>query len=55
MKAVVQAAWLLTTAFGNVIVVIVAESSLLDRASECFMFAILMVVDMVLFAFLAYR
>jgi len=55
MKTTVQAAWHLTSAFGNIIVVIFAQSSLLDRASECFMFAILLVVDMVLFAFLAYR
>jgi solute carrier family 15 oligopeptide transporter 1 len=30
MKSVLQAAWLLTTAFGNVIVVIIAEAKFFD-------------------------
>ena len=36
MKAVVQAAWLLTIAFGNLIVIIVAEtkSRALDQVSK---------------------
>merc|ERR1712019_249301 len=56
MKSVVQAAWLLTTAFGNIIVIIVAESRAFnDQASEFFMFAGLMVVDMFIFMFLAWR
>ena len=56
MKSVLQAAWLLTTAFGNVIVILIAESKAFDdRASEFFMFACLMLVDMALFMFLAWR
>ena len=55
MKSVVQAAWLLTVAFGNVIVIIVASAKALDQASEFFMFAILMMLDMGLLMWLAYR
>jgi len=56
MKSVLQAAWLLTTAFGNVIVILIAESKAFDdRASEFFMFACLMLVDMAVFMFLAWR
>ena len=54
MKSVVQALWLWTTAFGNVIVIFVAEAGSFDRASEFFMFACLMLVDMALFILLAY-
>merc|ERR1712079_586930 len=55
MKSVVQALWLWTTAFGNVIVIFVAEAGTFDdRASEFFMFACLMLVDMGLFIALAY-
>jgi hypothetical protein len=55
MKSVVQAAWLLTVAFGNIIVIIVASAKALDQASEFFMFAILMLLDMFLLMWLAYR
>jgi len=56
MKSVLQAFWLLTTAFGNVIVILVAEAKAFDdRASEFFMFACLMLVDMAIFMFLAWR
>lgn len=55
MKSVVQAAWLLTVAFGNIIVIIVASAKALDQASEFFMFAILMILDMFLLMWLAYR
>ena len=56
MKSVLQACWLLTVAFGNVIVVIVAELKIFDsQASEFFLFAGLMFVDMILFMWLAYR
>jgi len=56
MKSVLQAAWLLTTAFGNIIVIFVAEAKAFDdRASEFFMFACLMLVDMAIFIFLAWR
>merc|ERR1719391_804474 len=56
MKSVLQAAWLLTVAFGNIIVIIVAEAKAFnDQASEFFMFAVLMIVDMFIFMGLAWR
>lgn len=56
MKSVLSACWLLTVAFGNVIVVIIAELSLFEsQANEFFLFAGLMFVDMILFMFMAYR
>ncbi|XP_064091461.1 solute carrier family 15 member 2-like isoform X2 [Macrobrachium nipponense] len=56
MKSVLQAAWLLTTAFGNLIVVVVAEAKFVKRQSmEFFLFAGLMFVDMVIFAALAFN
>merc|ERR1712192_300439 len=55
MKSVVQAAWLLAVAFGNIIVIIVASAKALDQASEFFMFAVLMILDMFFLMFLAYR
>nr|XP_022904377.1 peptide transporter family 1-like [Onthophagus taurus] len=56
MKSVVQAGWLLTTAFGNLIVVIIeALQSFDDESSAFFLYASLMIVDMALFAFMAYR
>jgi len=55
MKSVLQAINLLTVAFGNVIVIIVAEAKAFDQASEFFMFGCLMLLDMALFAYLAYR
>merc|ERR1719266_2049578 len=56
MKSVVQAAWLLTVAFGNIIVIFVAEAKLFsEQASEFFMFAGLMLVNTIIFIFLAWR
>jgi solute carrier family 15 oligopeptide transporter 1 len=55
MKSVLQAGWLLTVAFGNIIVIIVASAKAFDQASEFFMFGVLMILDMFLFMFLAYR
>jgi len=55
MKSVLQAVNLLTVAFGNVIVIIVAEAKAFDQASEFFLFACLMVLDMALLGFLAVR
>merc|ERR1711988_2073790 len=55
MKSVLQAVNLLTVAFGNLIVIIVAEAKAFDQAGEFLMFGCLMLVDMALFAFLAYR
>ncbi|XP_055915649.1 peptide transporter family 1 isoform X1 [Eupeodes corollae] len=55
MKSVLQACWLLTVAFGNVIVVIIAELKLFEsQAFEFFLFAGLMFIDMIAFMFLAY-
>lgn len=55
MKSVLQACWLLTVAFGNVIVVIIAELKIFEsQAFEFFLFAGLMFVDMIIFMFLAY-
>ncbi|XP_025093104.1 solute carrier family 15 member 2-like isoform X2 [Pomacea canaliculata] len=54
MRSVVQAAWLLTTAFGDLIVVIVAEVRLLpNQMSEFFLFAGLLLVDVVIFTIMA--
>ncbi|XP_071552704.1 solute carrier family 15 member 1 isoform X2 [Panulirus ornatus] len=54
MKSVLQAAWLLTVSFGNLIVVIIAEAKFFKRqALEFFLFAVLMFVDMIVFAVLA--
>ncbi|KAJ6638650.1 Peptide transporter family 1 [Pseudolycoriella hygida] len=56
MKSVLQACWLLAVAFGNIIVVIVAEVSFFDsQASEFFLFAGCMAVNVVLFIWLASR
>jgi solute carrier family 15 (oligopeptide transporter), member 1 len=56
MKSLLQACWLLTVAFGNVIVVIIAEAKIFEsQAYEFFLFAALMVVDMALFGYLAMR
>ena len=56
MKAVIQACWLLTVAFGNVIDIIVVGAKAFDsQAYEFFLFAGLMFVDMLLFMLLAYR
>ena len=46
MKSVLQAAWLLTVAFGSISVITVAEAKAFnDQAFEFFMFACLMLVD----------
>jgi len=56
MKSVIQACWLLTVSFGNVIVIIIAEAKIFEsQAYEFFLFAGLLFVDMLIFAYLAYR
>jgi solute carrier family 15 oligopeptide transporter 1 len=56
MKAVMQSAWLMTVAFGNLIVVIIAELQIFDKQwKEFFLFAGLMFLDMVVFAYMAYK
>lgn len=55
MKSVLQGCWQLTVAIGNLIVVIVAEAKFFDAQKwEFIMFAVLMFVDMGIFAVLAY-
>ncbi|XP_037932215.1 peptide transporter family 1-like [Teleopsis dalmanni] len=55
MKTVLQACWLLTVAFGNVIVVIIAEAKIFNsQANEFFLFAGLMFADMMIFMWMAY-
>ncbi|XP_077302119.1 peptide transporter family 1-like [Arctopsyche grandis] len=50
MKSVLTAGWLLTVAFGNLIVVIVAESKgFSSQVDEFFLFAGLMILDMIIF------
>merc|ERR1712111_193195 len=56
MKSVLQAAWLLTVAFGNIIVILVAEAKAFnEQASEFFFFAALMLLDTLILIFLAWR
>lgn len=56
MKSLLQACWLLTVAFGNVIVVIIAEAKIFQsQAYEFFLFTGLMVIDMIIFGLLAMR
>ena len=55
MKSCLQAAWLLTVAFGNLIVVIEAESHLFtNQASEFFFFAGMLVVVSLIFMVISY-
>ncbi|XP_043674367.1 peptide transporter family 1-like isoform X1 [Vespula pensylvanica] len=50
MKSLMQSSWLLTVAFGNLIVVIIAEISFFSRqVYEFFLFAGLMLIFMILF------
>ena len=56
MKSLLQACWLLTVAFGNVIVVIIAELKIFQsQAHEFFLFAVLMFIDMAVFGLLAVK
>lgn len=56
MKSVIQAFWLLTVAFGNMLVVFIAEAKFVQSQSvEFFLFAVLMFLDMALFMILATR
>ncbi|KAH9405939.1 hypothetical protein TYRP_014236 [Tyrophagus putrescentiae] len=55
MKAVLQACWLLTVAFGNLIIAIIADAKIFPFQSyEFFFFAGLMIIDMGIFALMAY-
>ena len=56
MKSVVQAAWLLTIALGQIIVIVVAETKMFsEQSSEFFMFAGLTLADTMVFIFLPWR
>lgn len=56
MKSVVQSFWLLTIAFGNAIVAIIAKAKLFELQTHNFLlFAILMLLDMLIFIALARR
>lgn len=55
MKSILQAAWLLTVAFGNLIVLVIAEADLLhNQAYEYLLFAGLMFATMIVFAIMTY-
>uniref|UniRef100_A0A452ESH5 Solute carrier family 15 member 2 n=1 Tax=Capra hircus TaxID=9925 RepID=A0A452ESH5_CAPHI len=54
MKSVVQAAWLLTIAFGNIIVLIVAQFSGLAQWAEFIFFSCLMLVVCLIFSIMGY-
>ncbi|XP_072253659.1 solute carrier family 15 member 2 [Leuresthes tenuis] len=54
MKSVLQAGWLLTVAFGNVIVLIVAEGAGLEQWIEFLLFACLLLGVCFIFSFMAY-
>ncbi|XP_053327895.1 solute carrier family 15 member 2 [Spea bombifrons] len=54
MKSVLQAGWLLTIAFGNVIVLIVAQASSLAQWAEFILFAALLVAVCIIFSIMGY-
>ncbi|XP_047040747.1 peptide transporter family 1 isoform X1 [Helicoverpa zea] len=56
MKSVLQSVWLLTVAFGNLIVVLIVEGNFLDAQwKEFFLFAGLMLIDMLIFTTMAFK
>ncbi|KAM8749423.1 solute carrier family 15 member 2 [Acanthopagrus schlegelii] len=54
MKSVLQGGWLLTVAFGNVIVLIVAEGAGLEQWKEFLLFACLLLGVCIIFSIMAY-
>ncbi|MGH0167297.1 UNVERIFIED_CONTAM: hypothetical protein FKN15_062550 [Acipenser sinensis] len=54
MKAVLQAAWLMTVAFGNVIVLIVAQGAVLEQWVEFVLFSCLLFGVCIIFSIMAY-
>ncbi|XP_051564224.1 solute carrier family 15 member 2 [Myxocyprinus asiaticus] len=54
MKSVLQAGWLMTVAFGNVIVLIVAEGAGMEQWVEFLLFACLLVAVSIIFSIMAY-
>ncbi|CAH1102185.1 unnamed protein product [Psylliodes chrysocephalus] len=56
MKSLLQACFLLTTAFGNLIIVVIESIKIFDKQSnDFFLYTGLMVIDIVIFAFMAMR
>ncbi|XP_063285258.1 solute carrier family 15 member 2 [Pelobates fuscus] len=54
MKSVLQAGWLLTVAFGNVIVLIVAQAGSLEQWAEFILFAALLIAVSIIFSIMGY-
>ncbi|XP_034642298.1 solute carrier family 15 member 2 isoform X1 [Trachemys scripta elegans] len=54
MKSVLQAGWLLTVAFGNVIVLIVAQAAPLEQWAEFVLFACLLFAVCIIFSIMGY-
>ncbi|UXI14694.1 Early growth response protein 1 [Sarcoptes scabiei] len=55
MKSVLQAAWLLMIAFGNLIVAVIADLKIFNEQSyEFYFFGVLMLVDIIIFAIMSY-
>lgn len=54
MKSVLQAGWLLTVAFGNVIVLIVAEGAALEQWKEFILFSGLLLIVFIIFSIMAH-
>ncbi|XP_075687159.1 solute carrier family 15 member 2 isoform X2 [Rhinoderma darwinii] len=54
MKSVLQAGWLLTIAFGNVIVLIVAQAGTLEQWAEFILFAALLIAVCIIFSVMGY-
>lgn len=56
MKSVLQALWLLTVTFGNVLVVVIAKIKISNsQAVEFFFYATLMAIDVCIFIYLAIK
>uniref|UniRef100_A0A6P7H146 Peptide transporter family 1-like n=1 Tax=Diabrotica virgifera virgifera TaxID=50390 RepID=A0A6P7H146_DIAVI len=56
MKALLQASFLLTTAFGNLIIVIISSMEIFEKKSHDFLlYCGLMIADMLIFSYLAMR
>ncbi|XP_029461071.1 solute carrier family 15 member 2 isoform X2 [Rhinatrema bivittatum] len=54
MKSVLQAGWLLTIAFGNLVVLIIAQTTALRQWLEYILFAVLLTLVCILFSFMGY-
>ncbi|XP_059503511.1 solute carrier family 15 member 2 isoform X2 [Stegostoma tigrinum] len=54
MKAVLQSGWLLTVAFGNIVVIIVAKAAYMEQWAEFLLFACLLFAVSIIFSIMAY-